>query len=52
MKTIGIVGVGNMGTPMAKNLIKAGYPVVVYDINRRPGMPGILLPNRMWSSRS
>ena len=35
MNTIGMVGVGNMGTPMAKNLMKAGYPVVVYDINEK-----------------
>ena len=35
MKTIGMVGVGNMGSPMAKNLMKAGYPVVVYDINEK-----------------
>ena len=26
------VGVGNMGNPMAANLIKAGYPVEVYDL--------------------
>ena len=25
------VGVGNMGNPMAANLIRAGYPVVVFD---------------------
>ncbi|NIO06872.1 MAG: NAD(P)-binding domain-containing protein [Deltaproteobacteria bacterium] len=35
MNTIGMVGVGNMGTPMAKNLIKAGYPVVVFDIDEK-----------------
>lgn len=33
MKTrIGFVGLGIMGGPMAKNLIKAGYPLTVYDI--------------------
>ena len=26
------VGVGNMGNPMAANLIKAGYPVTVFDL--------------------
>lgn len=31
---IGWIGLGNMGTPMAKNLLKAGYTVTVY--NRTP----------------
>jgi 2-hydroxy-3-oxopropionate reductase len=31
-KKIGFVGLGIMGKPMAKNLIKAGYQLVVYDI--------------------
>lgn len=29
--SIGWVGLGNMGTPMAKNLLKAGYAVTVYN---------------------
>lgn len=29
---IGFIGLGNMGTPMALNLIKAGYSVIGYDI--------------------
>ncbi len=29
---IGFVGLGIMGRPMAKNLIKAGYALTVYDI--------------------
>jgi 2-hydroxy-3-oxopropionate reductase len=29
--TIGFIGLGIMGRPMAKNLIKAGYKLVVYD---------------------
>ena len=32
-KVIGFIGLGIMGKPMAKNLLKAGYPLVVYDIN-------------------
>ncbi|MCF8335174.1 MAG: 2-hydroxy-3-oxopropionate reductase [Bacteroidales bacterium] len=32
MKNIGFIGLGIMGKPMAKNLLKAGYPVIVYDI--------------------
>lgn len=30
---IGFVGTGAMGAPMAHNLIKAGYPLVVYDLS-------------------
>ena len=30
MKTIGFVGLGAMGKPMAKNLLKAGFGVVFY----------------------
>jgi 2-hydroxy-3-oxopropionate reductase len=30
---IGFIGLGVMGKPMSKNLIKAGYALVVYDIN-------------------
>ncbi len=31
---IGFVGVGNMGAPMARNLLKAGHALCVYDTNR------------------
>jgi 3-hydroxyisobutyrate dehydrogenase len=31
---IGFVGLGVMGRPMAANLVRAGYPCTVYDINR------------------
>lgn len=34
MKKLGFIGVGIMGKPMVKNLIDAGYKVIVYDINR------------------
>lgn len=33
-KKIGFIGLGIMGKPMAKNLIKAGYKLVVYDVNK------------------
>lgn len=33
MKKIGFVGLGIMGRPMAKNLIDAGYELVVSDLN-------------------
>jgi 2-hydroxy-3-oxopropionate reductase len=32
MAKIGFIGLGIMGKPMAKNLLKAGHEVVVYDI--------------------
>ena len=31
---LGFVGTGSMGTPMARCLIEAGYPVTVYDLRR------------------
>ena len=33
MKKIGFIGLGNMGSKMASNLLKANYEVVGYDIN-------------------
>jgi len=33
---VGFIGLGVMGKPMAKNLLKAGYSLVVYDINPKP----------------
>jgi len=33
---IGFIGLGVMGGPMAKNLVKAGYPLVAHDIRREP----------------
>ena len=32
MQNIGFIGLGIMGKPMAKNLLKAGKSLVVYDI--------------------
>ena len=34
MKKIGFIGLGIMGKPMVRNLIKAGFKPVVYDINK------------------
>jgi 3-hydroxyisobutyrate dehydrogenase-like beta-hydroxyacid dehydrogenase len=31
LQTIGFIGLGTMGKPMAENLIKKGYPVTVYN---------------------
>ena len=33
MRTIAFIGVGNMGWPMAANLVKAGYDVTVADVD-------------------
>lgn len=33
MKTIGFIGLGHMGNPMVKNLIKSGYTLKVFDLN-------------------
>src|SRR5262249_54913904 len=35
-QTIGMIGLGIMGKPMAKNLIKAGFPVVVHSRSQGP----------------
>jgi len=35
-RTIGFIGLGIMGRPMAKNLLNASYELVVHDINREP----------------
>jgi 3-hydroxyisobutyrate dehydrogenase len=32
IQKIGFVGIGNMGTPMAGHLVKAGFDVTVYDV--------------------
>ncbi|KAL0442440.1 UNVERIFIED_CONTAM: LRR receptor-like serine/threonine-protein kinase GHR1 [Sesamum latifolium] len=32
-QTVGFIGLGNMGSRMANNLVKAGYNVVVHDVN-------------------
>ena len=36
MERIGFIGLGIMGKPMARNLIKAGYALTVHDRNRGP----------------
>ena len=32
MATIGFIGLGNMGLPMAQNLLKAGHAVAGFDV--------------------
>lgn len=33
-KTVGFVGVGNIGTPMVLSLLRAGFDVLVRDLNK------------------
>jgi 3-hydroxyisobutyrate dehydrogenase len=33
MAAVGFIGLGNMGAPMAANLVKAGHQVIGYDVN-------------------
>jgi 3-hydroxyisobutyrate dehydrogenase len=33
--SVGFIGVGNMGNPMAGNVLKAGFPLTVFDKNPR-----------------
>jgi 3-hydroxyisobutyrate dehydrogenase len=35
-KTIGFIGIGTMGKFMSLNLLKAGYPLIAYDLNPKP----------------
>jgi 3-hydroxyisobutyrate dehydrogenase len=41
MKQVAFIGLGHMGGPMALNLIKAGYPLIVFDL-----VPALLEPAR------
>jgi len=33
LQSLGFIGLGNMGSHMARNLLKAGHPLVVFDLN-------------------
>ena len=35
MDRIGFIGLGNMGRPMASNLVRKGFPLVAFDVNAR-----------------
>lgn len=35
-KELGFIGLGNMGLPMARRLIEAGFKLTVYDVRREP----------------
>lgn len=50
MDTIGYIGLGNMGAPMAVNIQKAGYPMVVYDTREEAAKPFLDAGARLASS--
>ena len=35
-ETVGFIGLGLMGRPMAKNILKKGYPLVVHSRSQGP----------------
>jgi 3-hydroxyisobutyrate dehydrogenase-like beta-hydroxyacid dehydrogenase len=37
IETVGFIGLGMMGSPMAENILKAGFPLVVHDIDPQRG---------------
>lgn len=39
MRTVGFIGLGNMGRAAARNLQRAGFGLVVHDIRREAGAP-------------
>jgi len=41
--TIGVVGLGNMGLPIAENLATGGFPVTAYDIDPTRRSPNVAL---------
>ena len=42
MARVGLIGVGNMGTGMSRNILKAGHELTVYDV--RPEAMETLVP--------
>jgi len=50
METVGFIGLGNMGSGMAGNIQKAGYPLVVHDIREEVTKPFLERGARLASS--
>ena len=50
METVGFVGLGNMGAGMSRNIQRAGYPMVVYDVREEATKP--LLEGGAWLAAS
>jgi len=45
---LGFIGMGNMGNPMASNLIKAGHQLTVHDL-RREAAANLLESGATWA---
>ncbi len=43
MKTVGCIGIGNIGFHLAANLLRGGYAVTVHDLNRMAAEPLLAL---------
>ena len=39
METLGFIGLGNLGRPMALNFQKTGYPMVIHDVREEAAKP-------------
>ena len=37
MKKIGLIGLGNMGSAVAKNILRANFSLSIYDIRKEAG---------------
>ena len=48
METIGFVGLGNMGAPMAGRLLDAGYGLIVHDVRQAAAAP-LLARGARWA---
>ena len=33
MRKVGVIGLGTMGRPIARDILRGGFEVVVYDVN-------------------
>ena len=45
---IGFIGLGNVGAPLATNLVKAGYTLTVYDL-RREAAEALIAAGTSWA---
>ena len=43
--TVGFIGVGNMGNPMAGNVLKSGFSMTVFDLHA-PAMENLIAGGR------
>ena len=51
MQKLGFIGLGTMGGAAAKNLLRAGFPLVVYDIKKEKAAP-LLEAGAVWAESS